>query len=51
MELVLVKKVLFYLQDGVEVLDFAGPMEVFRTAGFDVTVVAKTKSPIVSGEF
>lgn len=41
-------KVLFYLQDGVEVLDFAGPMEVFSYAGFDVSVVSKTKAPIVS---
>jgi putative intracellular protease/amidase/DNA-directed RNA polymerase subunit RPC12/RpoP len=41
-------KVLFYLQDGVEVLDFAGPMEVFSYAGFDVSIVSKTKSPIVS---
>ena len=41
-------KVLFYLQDGVEVLDFAGPMEVFSYAGFDVSVVSKTKDPIVS---
>jgi transcriptional regulator GlxA family with amidase domain len=41
-------KVLFYLQDGVEVLDFAGPMEVFSYAGFDVSIVSKTKNPIVS---
>jgi transcriptional regulator GlxA family with amidase domain/DNA-directed RNA polymerase subunit RPC12/RpoP len=41
-------KVLFYLQDGVEVLDFAGPMEVFSFAGFDIAVVSKTKSPIVA---
>lgn len=41
-------KVLFYLQDGVEVLDFAGPMEVFSYAGFDVAVVSRTKDPIVS---
>ncbi len=41
-------KVLFYLQDGVEVLDFAGPMEVFIAAGFDVATVSKTKSPILS---
>jgi transcriptional regulator GlxA family with amidase domain len=41
-------KVLFYLQDGVEVLDFAGPMEVFSYAGFDVAVVSKTKEPIVA---
>lgn len=41
-------KVLFYLQDGVEVLDFAGPMEVFSYANFDVSVVSKTKAPVVS---
>jgi transcriptional regulator GlxA family with amidase domain len=41
-------KVLFYLQDGVEILDFAGPMEVFTAAGFDVSTVSKTKDPIVS---
>ena len=41
-------KVLFYLQDGVEILDFAGPMEVFTAAGFDVSTVSKTKEPIVS---
>jgi transcriptional regulator GlxA family with amidase domain len=38
----------FYLQDGVEVLDFAGPMEVFSYSGFDVFTVSKTKNPIVS---
>lgn len=38
----------FYLQDGVEVLDFAGPMEVFSYAGFEVFTVSKTKGPIVS---
>ncbi|HTD97850.1 MAG TPA: DJ-1/PfpI family protein [Mucilaginibacter sp.] len=41
-------KVLFYLQDGVEVLDFAGPLEVFSYAGFDVAIVSKTKDPIKS---
>jgi transcriptional regulator GlxA family with amidase domain len=41
-------RVLFYLQDGVEVLDFAGPMEVFSYAGFDVSVVSKTKKPIIA---
>ena len=40
--------VCFYLQDGVEVLDFAGPMEVFELAGFKVFTVSKTKKPIVS---
>jgi putative intracellular protease/amidase/predicted RNA-binding Zn-ribbon protein involved in translation (DUF1610 family) len=38
----------FYLQQGVEVLDFAGPMEVFSYAGFHVFTVSKTKKPIVS---
>lgn len=42
------KKIAFYLQDGVEVLDFAGPMEVFSYAGFDVFTVSKTKDPIMS---
>jgi transcriptional regulator GlxA family with amidase domain/DNA-directed RNA polymerase subunit RPC12/RpoP len=32
----------FYLQDGVEVLDFAGPMEVFIAAGFNVFTVSKS---------
>ncbi|WP_315818440.1 DJ-1/PfpI family protein [Paraflavitalea speifideaquila] len=38
----------FYLQNGVEVLDFAGPMEVFSYAQFEVFVVSKTKDPIKS---
>lgn len=38
----------FYLYDGVEVLDFAGPMEVFSYAGFKVFTVAKTKAPLRS---
>ncbi len=38
----------FYLQDGVEILDFAGPMEVFSYAGFKIFTVSKTKKPIVS---
>src|SRR5579871_1556692 len=36
----------FYLQDGVEVLDFAGPMEVFSYAGFKVFTVSRKKEPI-----
>lgn len=40
--------VCFYLYDGVEVLDFAGPMEVFAYAGFKVITVAKTKAPLLS---
>ena len=38
----------FYLQDNVELLDFAGPMEVFRVAGFTVFTVSKTKNKINS---
>jgi transcriptional regulator GlxA family with amidase domain len=40
--------VCFYLQDGVELLDFAGPMEVFVNAGFKVFTVSKTKDIITS---
>jgi transcriptional regulator GlxA family with amidase domain len=38
----------FYLQDGIELLDFAGPMEVFVVAGFKVFTVSKTKDIIIS---
>jgi transcriptional regulator GlxA family with amidase domain len=38
----------FYLQDGVEVLDFAGPMEVFAYAGFTIFTISKTKDLITS---
>lgn len=41
-----VKNVAFYLQKGVEILDFAGPMEVFLQAGLHVYTVAKDKEPI-----
>ncbi|OOG75357.1 hypothetical protein B0E43_10270 [Algoriphagus sp. A40] len=43
-----IKKIAFYLQDGVEVLDFAGPMEVFSYAGYEVFTVSKTKELIKS---
>ncbi len=36
----------FYLQSGVEILDLAGPMEVFNYAGYDVFTVSKTKDPL-----
>lgn len=39
--------VCFYLQDGVEVLDFAGPMEVFSLAGFNVFTVSKKKKHVI----
>ncbi|MFI5138896.1 MAG: DJ-1/PfpI family protein [Sphingobacteriales bacterium] len=38
----------FYIQDGVEVLDLAGPMEVFSDAGFNYFTVSKTYTPIKS---
>lgn len=42
------KSIAFYLQDGVEVLDFAGPMEVFVYAGYEVFTVSADESPIHS---
>ncbi len=42
------KKIAFYLQPGVEILDFGGPMEVFAYANFEVFTVSKTKDPITS---
>lgn len=42
------KTIAFYLQDGVEVLDFSGPMEVFSYAGYRVFTVSATKEPIKS---
>jgi len=42
------KTIAFYLQDGVEVLDFAGPMEVFAYAGYKVFTVSATDAPIKS---
>nr|WP_299385263.1 DJ-1/PfpI family protein [Allomuricauda sp.] len=42
------KTIAFYLQDGVEVLDFAGPMEVFVYAGYKVFTVSVTQEPILS---
>ena len=41
-------KIAFYLQDGVEILDFAGSMEVFVYAGFEVFTVSKKKEFITS---
>lgn len=40
--------VCFYLYEGVEILDFAGPMEVFANAGFKVFTVSKKKAPFLS---
>jgi len=41
-------KILFYLQDNVEILDFAGPMEAFTDAGFDVKTVALKPGSIIT---
>ncbi len=38
----------FYLQDGVEILDLAGPMEAFAIAGFKIFTVSKTQDIILS---
>ena len=43
-----IKTIAFYLQDGVEVLDFAGPMEVFSYAGYKVFTVSEFQKPIKS---
>ena len=40
--------VCFFLQEGVEILDFAGPMEVFAKAGFTVFTVSKSNEPVIS---
>lgn len=41
-------KILFFLQDNVEILDFAGPMEAFTDAGFDVKTVALKPGSIIT---
>ena len=43
-----IKNIAIYLQDNVEILDFAGPMEVFAVAGFNVYTIAETKEPMKS---
>ncbi|MBC9934281.1 DJ-1/PfpI family protein [Chitinophaga qingshengii] len=41
-------KICFLLYEGIEILDFAGPLEVFTDAGFDVFTVAKSNKPLVA---
>lgn len=41
-----IKDIALFLHDRVEILDFAGPMEVFIAAGFNVYTVSETKAPI-----
>jgi transcriptional regulator GlxA family with amidase domain len=38
--------VLIFVFNNMELLDFAGPAEVFASAGFQVSTVAKTREPI-----
>lgn len=40
------QSICFYLYNGTEVLDFAGPLEVFSYAGFKIFTVGKTKAPV-----
>jgi transcriptional regulator GlxA family with amidase domain len=39
-------KIGFYLHEGVEILDFAGPMEVFACSGFEVFTFSNHPSPV-----
>ncbi|HTY60279.1 MAG TPA: DJ-1/PfpI family protein [Bacteroidota bacterium] len=41
-------KVAILIFDGVEIIDFTGPYEIFGAAGFDVYTVARTKDPITT---
>jgi len=42
------KTIAFYLHDGVEILDFAGPLEVFTQAGHKVIIVSNNTESIIS---
>jgi putative intracellular protease/amidase len=42
------KKVAILIFDGVEIIDYTGPYEIFGAAGFDVYTVARTKDPITT---
>lgn len=48
-----VRNVAIFIHEGVELLDFAGPGEVFASAGrdFNVYTVAPSKKPLVSQRF
>jgi len=41
-----VQDIAIFLQDNVEILDFAGPMEVFIAAGYNVYTVAENPGPM-----
>src|SRR5262249_14595644 len=40
------KKVAILVFNGVEIIDYTGPWEVFGAAGYDVYTVAETKTPV-----
>jgi len=42
------RRVAILMFDNVEVLDFAGPFEVFGVSGFDVHTVAQEKKPVMA---
>lgn len=43
-----INSIAFYLHDGVEVLDFAGPLEVFSFAGYQIFTITRTGKAIKS---
>jgi putative intracellular protease/amidase len=42
------QKAAILIFDGVEIIDYTGPYEIFGAAGFDVYTVARTKDPITT---
>jgi putative intracellular protease/amidase len=42
------KKVAILIFDGVQIIDYTGPYEVFGSIGFDVYTVAETKTPVTT---
>jgi putative intracellular protease/amidase len=42
------KKVAILIFDGVQIIDYSGPYEVFADAGYDVFTVAATKRPVIT---
>ncbi|MFN8179229.1 MAG: DJ-1/PfpI family protein [bacterium] len=42
------KRVAVLIFDGVQIIDYTGPFEVFGAAGFDVYTVAETKAPVTT---
>jgi transcriptional regulator GlxA family with amidase domain len=42
------KKVAILIFDGVQIIDYSGPYEVFADAGYDVYTVAATKRPVIT---